>query len=122
MQMCRGTKKEMSICGVIINLDEPQPVKDTKLTDQQISLILSMVRNWAANARETAGFNGRWDDGGAGAMEAQAKFYEYGMRRECPPDWGGFFDDANKILQKEEFRKDPEYKEYLRLQSKFGKA
>lgn len=79
-----------------------------------IEQIMSIILNAAHSAREGAGFGGRWDDGGAGALETQVRFYRYGQQGIVPPEWREYAEQAKKEA-------DPEYATYQRLQQKFGK-
>lgn len=55
-----------------------------------IEQIMDFVLKGAENAREDAGYGGRWDDGGASRLEDQVKFYKMGMKNEIPKDWERF--------------------------------
>ena len=74
----------------------------------QIEGLKQMVLEAAEQAREDAGFSGRLDDGGAGRMKDQVKFYEYGQRGVVPTEW-------EKHLKK----LDPEWEEFQRLKKRF---
>lgn len=77
-----------------------------------IDKIMAMVLAEAHNARESAGYGGRWDDGGASVLEAQVQFYRYGQQGIVPPEWQKHADQARKEA-------DPEYEQYMRLRTKF---
>lgn len=76
-----------------------------ELFDKIIPLVLAAAKS----AREDAGFSGLMSDGGASILEAQVKFFQYGLSCQFPPEW----EQYRKLL-------DPEYIEYLRLKRKFG--
>lgn len=73
-----------------------------------IEALKCAVLQEAEARRDSAGHNGRMDDGGAGWLENQVKFYTYGQNGEIPEEW-------NKIAQ----TLDPEYETYQRLKRKF---
>jgi hypothetical protein len=75
------------------------------------SLIIDAVRRQAQTDRTNAGFGGRWDDGGAAALEAQVACWEAGKAGIIPESWKKL--EAVKLL-------DPEYAEFKRLKQKFG--
>ena len=74
-----------------------------------IDKLIEIVLTAAADARESAGYGGRMDDGGASRLEDQVKFYNYGRNGIVPPEWETY---------KKEL--DPEYQRYLELKKKFG--
>ena len=70
------------------------------------------VRQKAEEKRKTAGYNGSWDDGGAGNLENIADAFECGL--------SGMIPNCLKSLHKEFLRtQDPEYQKYLDLKRKF---
>jgi hypothetical protein len=71
--------------------------------------LMDLISMEAKNRRESAGYNGRMDDGGASVLEAQVRFYKLGMEGKFPDEWQEF-----------EKQLDPEYQEYIRLRRKFG--
>lgn len=71
--------------------------------------LIKLVLKDAHNRRESAGYSGRMDDGGARQTESEVKFYNYGRAGKVPPEWATF-----------ESQLDPEYQEYERLKQKFG--
>ena len=75
--------------------------------------IISWVKKEAQNRRDNGGYAGRWDDGGASALERELEAYQAGMSGTVPSSW----DFITTRLQNQ----DPEYQEYLRLSEKFGK-
>jgi len=77
--------------------------------DSRIERLMSIILNVAHGKREDAGYSGRWDDGGAGHLEDQVKFYRYGQQGVMPPEWAEY----EKLM-------DPEYQEFIRLQKKFA--
>lgn len=79
-----------------------------------LNKIFDLIQREAHSARESAGHNGGWDDGGASRLEDQVRFYRYGMEDIIPPEWKRYQNQVEKEA-------DPEYKEYLRLQNKFNK-
>lgn len=74
--------------------------------------IISWVKKEAQNRRNNPGYAGRWDDGGAGALERELEAYQAGLAGTVPPSWTFI----TTRLQKQ----DPEYQEYVRLANKFG--
>lgn len=74
-----------------------------------VDKIIPLVLEAAKDQKQSAAFSGRWDDGGAAALEMQVKFFRYGLSVTIPPEW----DQYKKQL-------DPEYVEYMRLKRKFG--
>lgn len=80
-----------------------------KLIDKVIELVLRDARN----RKESAGFSGRWDDGGASTLETQVEYYNYGRAGTVPPAWAKFVQQADR-------ESDPEYAKYLELKRKFG--
>lgn len=83
------------------------------MTDREMfDRIMGILRNEAHSAREGAGYSGRWDDGGAGRLEDQIRFFQYGLAGTLPPEW-----EKYKVQVLHEA--DPEYAQYQRLKSKF---
>jgi hypothetical protein len=78
----------------------------------EIEAVLAFILAKAHGDRESAGMNGSWGDGGAGALETQVKFYRYGMQGIVPPEW-------SKYVEKVQHQADPEYETFLRLKEKF---
>lgn len=84
------------------------------MTDKEIfERVMGIIRMEAHNARESAGYGGRWDDGGASRLEEQIRFFQYGLQGVLPPEWEKYKDQVKK-------ESDPEYAQYVRLRSKFG--
>lgn len=79
---------------------------------QLIDRIISLILKDAEDRRTSAGYDGRWDDGGAGSLQQQVQFYQYGQRGILPPEWASYRKQA-------ETQADPEYAEYVRLKRKF---
>lgn len=52
-----------------------------------IDEIMQFVLNAAHSAKESAGYGGRWDDGGASVLENQVKFYRLGQSGKVPEEW-----------------------------------
>lgn len=75
-----------------------------------VEKVMVLILKEAERRRTSAGFSGARDDGGAGILEAQVRFYRSGQAGVMPPEW-----------QEYEKQLDPEYEEYLRLVKKFGK-
>ncbi len=75
--------------------------------------IISWVKKEAQNRRDNAGYAGRWDDGGASALEREVEAYQAGMAGTVPPAW-------QTIIAKRVQEQDAEYKTYVRLANKFG--
>ena len=80
------------------------------MTDDLLKKITTALKKQAHDARETAGFNGEWGDGGASELLEQLEFYNAGYQRIVPKEW-------EEIIQ----TFDPDYQEYLRLKNKFNK-
>lgn len=79
---------------------------------KSIDAIINLVLGAANQRRMDAGYGGRWDDGGASALQDQVKFYNYGRNNQIPPEWEAY-------AQKAEIESDPEFAEYQRLKTKF---
>lgn len=77
-----------------------------------IDKIIALILKDAEDRRTAAGYGGRFDDGGAGILQAQVQFYQYGARGILPPEW-------NEYRKQAETQADPEYAEYVRLKRKF---
>jgi hypothetical protein len=75
--------------------------------------IMGLIRQEAHDARESAGYGGRWDDGGASRLEDQIRFFQYGLEGILPPEWEKYKDQVRK-------ESDPDYAQYLNLKRKFG--
>lgn len=74
----------------------------------EIDKVIAVVLVEAERMRLNAAYAGELDDGGAGSLMEQVKFYQYGMKNVLPKEWEKYAE----LL-------DPEYKEYLRLKEKF---
>lgn len=74
-----------------------------------IEKLKTVVLEEAKERENLAGQSGSHDDGGASLLKMQVKYYELGQRGITPDNWKTF-----------EYKADPEYKEFLRLQKKFG--
>lgn len=88
----------------------PKDIKETNKNPTNVDDLLKVILKDADERRSNAAYGGSHHDGGASAIEAQVKFYNYGRTGQIPPEW----DQYMKKL-------DPEYQEFLRLQKKFGK-
>lgn len=75
----------------------------------KINALIAKVQGFATERREAAGYDGSWNDNGAGRMERDIEFYRAGMEGRIPQDWLVY-----------EITLDPEYVEYQRLKKKFG--
>jgi hypothetical protein len=75
--------------------------------------IISWVQTEAQARLDDAGYSGRWDDGGSGALLREVEAYQAGMAGTVPPSW-------QPIIEKHVRQQDAEYQEYLRLANKFG--
>lgn len=85
------------------------------MTDRAtIDRALATYREAAKTQRINAGYAGEWGDRGAGVMEQVADAYEAGLNGIIPAFLTGYVAEVER-------QKDPEYAEFLRLQSKFGK-
>lgn len=80
------------------------------MSREMLDKVMELILKEAENRRQDAGYGGFHNDGGASDLEAQVKFYCYGMTGAFPTEW-----EAYKI------KLDPEYTEYLRLKGKFGR-
>lgn len=76
---------------------------------EKIDKLIELALKDAENKRLDAGYGGHMHDGGASQIEAEVKFYQYGLAGRIPPEW-----------EKYEKQLDPEWVEYLRLKKKFG--
>ena len=75
--------------------------------------IISWIKTEAQARRDDAGYSGRYDDGGSGALLREVEAYQAGMAGTVPPSW-------QPIIEKHVRQHDAEYQEYLRLANKFG--
>lgn len=80
----------------------------------KIRAIAAKVKADAAQKRESAGWGGRMDDGGAGHLLSMLEVWQAGLRGEIPPVFQEYAEQAEK-------ESDPEWAEFQRLQKKFGK-
>ena len=79
----------------------------------RVAFISAAVRKEAENARLDAGYDGRWDDGGARHLGELLVVWICGIEGRVPEQFKKFEQQAKKEA-------DPEYAEWLRLQRKFG--
>jgi NADH:ubiquinone oxidoreductase subunit len=79
---------------------------------RKMESIIALILKDAQDKRSNASYGGRWDDGGAGSLETQVLFFQYGLAQTVPPEWNAYEEQYEKEI-------DPEYREYLRLQRKF---
>jgi uncharacterized protein YihD (DUF1040 family) len=77
-----------------------------------VEKLFPIVEAHARQLRDDAGYSGAMNDGGAGIVLAQLKFYKYGRDRVIPPEWSQYAKDYARSV-------DPDYSEYLRLKEKF---
>lgn len=71
--------------------------------------LIQKITDVAKQRREDAGYDGRWDDGGASRLEEQVRFYcAGGGNGPIPAEWREY----EKLI-------DPEYETYQRLKEKF---
>lgn len=71
--------------------------------------LIYKILDVAKKLREDAGYDGRWDDGGAARLEEQVRFYcAGGAIGPIPFEWREY----EKLI-------DPEYETYQRLKEKF---
>lgn len=77
-------------------------------TDTSVKDLMNHLELVANNMEKNAGMAGRMDDGGAGIIREQVKYYKMGLNNEFPSEWKQYVKQA-----------DPEYDEYLRLKNKF---
>jgi hypothetical protein len=73
-----------------------------------IDEVIKLVKADAEKKRQNASYNGEMSDGGAGRLEEQIKFYNYGRQAIVPQEWDSYKQQL-----------DPEYAEYKRLKEKF---
>lgn len=93
-----------------------KPFSDMRTASQsedQLRSIASIVRSAGARRQSDAGYGGRMDDGGGGALIAQADAFLAGLDRRLPSGWESYAAQAEKSV-------DPEYAELQRLKRKFG--
>jgi hypothetical protein len=83
------------------------------MNDNIFTQVIALVLSDAQDRKSSAGYSGSMGDGGAGVLEAQVQFFQYGWNKTFPPEWGKYKRQAIKEA-------DPEYAEYLRLHQKFG--
>jgi hypothetical protein len=76
--------------------------------------IISWVKAEAQARLDNAGYDGRYDDGGYGALLREVQAYQAGLAGTVPLSW-------EPIIQKHVRQQDAEYQEYLRLANKYGK-
>jgi hypothetical protein len=76
--------------------------------------IISWVKAEAQARLDNAGYEGRYDDGGAGALLREVQAYQAGVAGTVPLSW-------EPIIEKHVRQQDAEYQEYLRLANKYGK-
>jgi hypothetical protein len=83
---------------------------------ETVAKAMELARASATARRDAAAHDGRYDDGGAGHIEALCAAYRSGLRREVP-------DFLSEFVTQAEREADPEYAQYQRLHAKFaGKA
>jgi hypothetical protein len=75
--------------------------------------IISWVKAEAQARLDNAGYDGRYDDGGYGALLREVEAYQAGQAGTVPGSW-------QPIIEKHVRQQDAEYQEYLRLANKFG--
>lgn len=75
---------------------------------EQANRVITIVLKHAASARESAGQNGRFDDGGAVALEREAHCFLAGMNRQWPEGW-------EKYINEDRQANDPDYQTFIRL-------
>lgn len=78
-----------------------------------INKIIQLVLAEAHERRESAGYGGRWDDGGASVLETQVAYFNHGRNGVLPPEW--LKHEKQAIAEA-----DPEYTQFLKLKMKFG--
>jgi len=86
-----------------------------KLTVNHHTAFLDFLEKQAQEARLSAAYGGRWDDGGAQALKDQIECWRAGLENRVPDVWGAYAKAFETVS-------DPEYAEYQRLQAKFGKS
>jgi hypothetical protein len=74
--------------------------------------IISWVKAEAQARKDEASYEGRYDDGGYGALLREVQAYQAGVAGTVPLSW-------EPIIQKHVRQQDAEYQEYLRLANKF---
>ena len=87
-----------------------------ELNVKLIAAIKQAVKSNAHTAKEDAGYSGSWGDGGASAMISKLDAWLDGIEFAKT----GVTELYSHIAARYEKELDPEYVEYIRLQSKFG--
>lgn len=80
--------------------------------------IQDTVTSTAREASEDAAMGGHMSDGGASRMMENLRFFLDGVTGQVPHQYKGIVKSFNKKKLESE---DPEYKEFLRLSTKFNK-
>lgn len=83
------------------------------MTEQELRAVAALVRRDGEKRRENAGHAGRMDDGGGGALIAQAEAFMAGLSRRLPSGW-------EKYARQVDREADPDYATYQHLRAKFG--
>lgn len=79
---------------------------------QQLAQFIAFANQVASNKRESSGFSGSWNDGGASRLEENIKTWHAGLEGKIP-------ESLKDIVTDFEHSIDPEYQKYLELKKKF---
>jgi argininosuccinate synthase len=74
---------------------------------------IAYVRQVAHEKRQSAGYNGEWNDGGAQALEDVADAFKAGLAGNVPAALAKHHSEFTKV-------NDPDYAKYLELKAKFA--
>lgn len=83
------------------------------MTEQELRAVAAVVRREGEQMRDNAAYGGAMNDGGGGALIAQAEAFVAGLSQRLPSGW-------EKYARQAERQADPEYATYQRLRVKFG--
>lgn len=81
-----------------------------------VKYIETTVLQSAKQTREAAGYDGRYDDGGASVKENNLKYWLSGINGQIPDAYSRLVENYKR---QQLIDNDHEYREYLRLQEKF---
>lgn len=92
------------------------------MKEEVLKKAVSLYSKKAQDKRESAAYSGSYGDGGASVMEAKLNAFLSGWNREIP-DWlEECVDQAEIEIEREAYKKDPEYTKFLELNEKFKNA
>jgi len=81
-----------------------------------------LYRKKAQDKRESAAYGGSYGDGGASLMESKLNAFLSGWNREIPEWLDEHVEEARIEIEREAYKKDPEYAKFLELKEKFKNA